>query len=171
MGTSLRSAVAVCLATAALAAGATTAFAQEATPRGSVSETPGQPAFLDLRNGADFDPGRFLGRKRLVVVFADNPCDEDFIRQMKLLQKDPGALSARDVVVIADTNPKKPSPLRERLHPDGFGLVLLGKDGRIGLRAPAPRRLGDITRAIDAAHETAAPPAPAPQGAPSGDGG
>jgi hypothetical protein len=59
------------------------------------------------------------------------------------------ALAARDVVVITDTDPAARSELRQKLRPRGFALVLIGKDGVIYLRKPAPWHVREITRSID----------------------
>jgi len=87
--------------------------------------------------------------KRPVVVFADSPKDPDFIRQMEYLAADPGPLAERDVVVIVDTDPGARSEIRLKLHPRGFSLVLMDKDGEAKMRKPLPWNVREITRAID----------------------
>ncbi|MBC7133539.1 MAG: DUF4174 domain-containing protein [Roseovarius sp.] len=91
----------------------------------------------------------FLWRKRPLVVFADTPADPRFVEQMGYLDAELDALAARDVVVITDTDPAARSAVRQQLRPRGFSLVLIGKDGLIHLRKPAPWRVREITRAID----------------------
>ena len=91
----------------------------------------------------------FLWRKRPLVVFADTPADPRFVEQMGYLEAELDALAARDVVVITDTDPAARSAVRRQLRPRGFSLVLIGKDGLIHLRKPAPWRVREITRAID----------------------
>ncbi len=86
---------------------------------------------------------------RPVVVFADTPADPNFVRQVALLMERPEALQIRDVVVIVDTDPGNPSAIRRSLRPRGFSLVVLGKDGRVIQRKPAPWDVREITRAID----------------------
>jgi hypothetical protein len=92
---------------------------------------------------------QFQWEKRPVVVFADSPADPNFVRQMELLMARPEVLVLRDVVVIVDTDPATPSAVRRALRPRGFSLVLLGKDGRVIQRKPAPWDVREITRAID----------------------
>jgi len=55
----------------------------------------------------------------------------------------------RDTVVIVDTDPKARSDVRLDLRPRGFALVLIGKDGQVKLRKPAPWDVREITHAID----------------------
>lgn len=117
-------------------------------------------AFLPLAAGAQdapFSPvpasdvvlADLLFLKRAVVVFADSPNDPNYIRQMELLARDTGDLIERDVIIITDTTPKPPSELRQTLHPRGFSLVILDKDGKPALRKPLPWDTREITHAID----------------------
>ncbi len=91
----------------------------------------------------------FLWQARPVVVFADTPLDPNFQRQIELLATRPGELAERDVVVLTDTDPEAFSPLREKLRPRGFMLVLIGKDGAVKLRKPLPWDVRELTRSID----------------------
>lgn len=91
----------------------------------------------------------FLWLKRPLVVFADTPADPRYIEQMGYLTDRLDVLDARDVVVITDTDPAARSDFRQKLRPRGFGLVLIGKDGVIYLRKPAPWEVREITRSID----------------------
>ncbi len=86
---------------------------------------------------------------RPIVVFADTPNDPRFIQQMELLNRRPEALIERDVVVMTDSDRDSGSALREKLRPRGFMLAIIGKDGRVELRKPAPWDVREITRAID----------------------
>lgn len=99
--------------------------------------------------GTDVDLKQFLWIKRPLVVFADSPNDPQFIRQMELLNARLIALAERDVVILTDTDPDAGSALRDRLHPRGFMLVLIVKDGTIYLRKPLPWDVREITRTID----------------------
>ena len=105
-------------------------------------------AFLPLAAGAQDAPfapvpasevvlADLLFLKRAVVVFADSPNDPNYIRQMELLARDTGDLIERDVILITDTTPKPPSELRQTLHPRGFSLVILDKDGKPDSRGQA----------------------------------
>ncbi len=95
------------------------------------------------------DLSEYLWLKRPLVIFADTPNNPHFKRQLELLEEDPQALTDRDVVIITDTTPQPLSPLREKLRPRGFSLVLLGKDGKVKLRKPRPWTVREISRAID----------------------
>lgn len=91
----------------------------------------------------------FRWKKRPVLVFADSEDDPAYIEQLELLGQRPDALLERDVVVLTDTDPEARSPLRLKMRPRGFMLVLVGKDGGIKLRKPFPWDVREITRSID----------------------
>ncbi len=112
----------------------------------TVSTTPGPSIFIE---GSDVDLKQFLWTKRPVVVFADSPNDPRFVQQMELLTRRADDLAERDVVVLTDTDPEARGPLRERLHPRGFMLALIVKDGTIYLRKPLPWDVREISRTID----------------------
>lgn len=121
-----------------LAVGTTGAFAQDTTPDASsplVTEADSLDAYLWIA--------------RPVVVFADTPNDPRFIQQIQALEAEKANLFARDVVVLTDTDPDAKSDLRRTLRPRGFQLVLIGKDGEVKLRKPAPWSVREITRQID----------------------
>jgi len=99
--------------------------------------------------GSDVDLKQFLWEKRPLVVFADSPNDAQFVRQMELLMNELPALIERDVVILTDTDPSGNSALRDQLHPRGFMLVLIVKDGTIYLRKPLPYDVREISRTID----------------------
>ncbi|SLN47350.1 DUF4174 domain-containing protein [Roseisalinus antarcticus] len=86
---------------------------------------------------------------RAVVVFADSPFDPNFQRQMALIEAGIGDLVDRDMLVVADSDPERSSPIRQRLRPRGFMLALVGKDGEIKLRKLLPWDVREITRSID----------------------
>ena len=87
--------------------------------------------------------------KRALVVFADTPADPRYVQQMGYLTDRLDVLDARDVVIVTDTDPAARSEFRQELRPRGFSLVLIGKDGEIYLRKPAPWEVREITRSID----------------------
>ncbi len=95
------------------------------------------------------DLSEFHWKKRPVLVFADSEDDPAFQTQMDLLRDQPEELLARDVIVLTDTDPAARSPLRLKMRPRGFMLVLVGKDGEIKLRKPRPWDVREITRSID----------------------
>lgn len=112
----------------------------------SVAETAIEQPFLQ----ADMDDlSQFKWKKRPVLVFADSENDPAFIEQIDLLLARLEALESRDVVVLVDTDPTARSPLRLKMRPRGFMLVLVGKDGGVKLRKPFPWDVREITRSID----------------------
>jgi hypothetical protein len=86
---------------------------------------------------------------RPLVVFADTPEDPRFVQQMRLLEADPEPLVERNVVVLTDADPAANGPLRQRLRPRDFGLVLIEIDGSVAQRRPVPTSVREITRQID----------------------
>ena len=95
------------------------------------------------------DLSQFRWKKRPVIVFADSADDPAFIEQLELLHAREAALLERDVIVLTDTDPAARSPLRLKMRPRGFMLVLVGKDGSVKLRKPFPWDVREITRSID----------------------
>lgn len=112
----------------------------------SATEPPEQTLFAP----ADMaDLTEFHWKKRPILVFADSENDPAYEEQMALLRDRPEELTARDVIVLTDTDPAARSPLRLKMRPRGFMLVLVGKDGEIKLRKPRPWDVREITRSID----------------------
>ncbi|MCX7287563.1 MAG: DUF4174 domain-containing protein [Rhodobacterales bacterium] len=109
------------------------------------------PAFAVGPHGADeiADLDQFLWLRRPLVVFADNPNDPNFRRQMQNIEADLASLAERDVVVITDTDPDAHSAVRQRLRPRGFSLVIMDKDGEVKRRAPAAWTIREVVHAID----------------------
>ncbi|WP_341862277.1 DUF4174 domain-containing protein [Gymnodinialimonas sp. 57CJ19] len=110
-----------------------------------------QEAFdpLEPRSAEGLTLDEFQWVARPIIVFADTPADPRFIEQMELLANRPDALLERDVVILFDTAPDARSDIRLALRPRGFSIVVLGKDGTVGLRRPAVRDVREIIRAID----------------------
>jgi len=52
-------------------------------------------------------------------------------------------------VIITDTDPSARSAIRTALRPRGFALVVMQKDGTVGVRRPSPRDVREIMRTID----------------------
>lgn len=100
-------------------------------------------------DGATADLNAYLWVARPVIVFADSPEMPAFKEQMSMLEARWPELAARDVVLLTDTDPKANGPLRKRLRPHGFSLVIIEKDGQIAMRKPAPWDVREIGRAID----------------------
>jgi hypothetical protein len=100
-------------------------------------------------NATEVGIDEFLWLARPVVVFADTERNPDFQRQVDLLLERPEELAIRDVVVITDADPSARSEWRTKLRPRGFMLALIGKDGMVELRKPAPWDVRELTRSID----------------------
>lgn len=151
-------AVTLCVA-AALAIAPAAAPAQEA--ENSLAMAAGEtvaadePALAEApdptapRAAADLTLEEFRWIARPIIVFADTPADPRFIEQMELLAERPGPLLERDVVILFDTDPEARSAIRQELRPRGFALVVMQKDGSVGIRRPSPRDVREIVRAID----------------------
>lgn len=123
-----------------------TALFALSTGANAVGETDAEPLFAP----ADaVDLNEFRWKKRPVVVFANSPDDPAYIEQIELLMEREEALRERDVIVLTDTDPDARSPLRLKMRPRGFMLVLVGKDGGIKLRKPFPWDVREISRSID----------------------
>ena len=86
---------------------------------------------------------------RPVVVFAQSPNDPLFSQQMDLLRAEMDELALRDVMVIVDTDPEARTSARLKLRPRAFMLALIGKDGQIKRRKPAPWDVRELSRSID----------------------
>ncbi len=114
-----------------------------------LSEGSDEPNASIIVEGETADLSAYAWVNRPLVVFADNDTDPRFVQQMKYINDGLSELAERDVVVLTDTTPTPLSALRKKLRPRGFMLVLIGKDGSIYLRKPAPWNIREITRAID----------------------
>ena len=68
---------------------------------------------------------------------------------MRWLDADPDELADRRVVVLVDTDPAANGPLRQRLRPRGFGLVLIDVDGQVAQRQPLATTVRELTNLID----------------------
>ena len=107
------------------------------------------PQTLEITAASDTSLDEYRWIDRPIVVFADSPFDPLFQEQIELLEADLEELLIRDIVVITDTDPASRSDIRRQLRPRGFALVLIGKDGQVKLRKPAPWDVREITHAID----------------------
>ncbi|MEM8751525.1 MAG: DUF4174 domain-containing protein [Pseudomonadota bacterium] len=107
-------------------------------------------ALLAAPAGAEDDPlDAFLWEARPIVVFADSARDPRFVEQMLEFERRAADMEERDVVILTDTDPDAAGPLRKRLRPRGFQIVLIGKDGEIKLRRPHPMEAEALSRQID----------------------
>lgn len=119
---------------------ATPVLSQEAAER---------PAEAPILSADTINLNDFLWISRLLVVFADTPSDPRYIEQMATLSARLDVLGERDVVIITDTDPSARTEVRRTLRPRGFTLVLIGKDGAINQRRPAPWGIREIAHSID----------------------
>ncbi|MBF9040051.1 DUF4174 domain-containing protein [Rhodobacterales bacterium LSUCC0387] len=115
-------------------------------PNGAWADEVGE---LPILQAVDVSLDDSLWTARPLIVFADTEADPRFAEQMARLEARPAPLLERDVVVIIDTDPDSQSDIRSTLRPRGFAVVILQKDGRVGLRRPSPRDVRELTRAID----------------------
>ena len=107
-----------------------------------------EPAFAPVP-ASEVVEADLLFLRRPVIVFADNPNDPAFVRQMELLTRYYDQFAARDVILITDTDPANPSALRKKLRPRGFSLVLMDKDWKPSIRKPLPWDGREIVNTID----------------------
>lgn len=107
-------------------------------------------AFAPSAASAQEDPlAAYLWEARPVVVFADSIRDPRFQEQMQSLDGRPYEMERRDIVILTDTEPAGAGPLRRKLRPRGFMMVIVDKDGRIIQRAPHPMSADALMRLID----------------------
>lgn len=98
----------------------------------------------------DLDPlAEYEWLARQLVIFADRADDPRFLRQIEMLEAYPEDLAERDIVVLTDADPAADGPLRNRLHPRDFAVVLIDKDGSVILRKSSPWSVRELSRAID----------------------
>ena len=127
----------------------TAVAAQEDRPANPAEAPEPERAELRILGAAEADPAEFLWQARPVVVFADSENDPAFLQQMRGLEGSPSMLIERDVVVVIDTDPEANGVWRQQLHPRGFSVVIIDKDGQVKLRKPLPWDAREISRAID----------------------
>ncbi|MEL7460656.1 MAG: DUF4174 domain-containing protein [Pseudomonadota bacterium] len=128
----------------ALPAGATDATLADLPP---VERWEADPT--TIFDAAEIDLDDFQWVARPVVVFANTDANPAFEEQLRLLADGLDDLTARDVVLITDTDPDAASALRTKLRPRGFMLTLIGKDGGVKLRKPFPWDVRELSRSID----------------------
>ena len=88
-------------------------------------------------------------KKRPVILFAASQQDAKYIEQVRMLKQQQPALEERDIIVLTDTSPDTKSTLRSQLKPEGFEIVLVGKDGGIKLRETSPLSAEVLLSTID----------------------
>ena len=97
---------------------------------------------------ADLDAYRW--RDRLVLLFAASADDPAYTEQRDALEAVTEGLSERHIVVLADTDPGAAGALRARFEPQGFEVLLVGKDGGVKLRQGQPVAAETLFATIDA---------------------
>ncbi len=97
----------------------------------------------------EYELNDFLWHFRPIVIFADTAADPRFTAQMERIRAEIDVLAERDVLVLTDTDPALKSPVRQKLRPRGFQVVLIGKDGKVLMRRPGPQSVRELTRSID----------------------
>ncbi|SDD81561.1 protein of unknown function [Paracoccus isoporae] len=120
-----------------------------AQSRNPPAPRPSDAEILRILPASEVTPEEFLWQARPVVVFANTAADPAFRTQLQALRDRPDPLVQRDVVVITDTDPAARSIWRQNLHPTGFSLVIMDKDGQVEQRKPSPWSVRSIWRAID----------------------
>ena len=86
---------------------------------------------------------------RPVLLFAPSEDSADYTEQMALFRHSEAALAERDIVVLSDLDPKNPSPIRQTFSPNGFKLVLVGKDGGVKLEKDTVLQPKELFAVID----------------------
>jgi len=136
------------IALAALIALPATAQEEDTAPELTVLER-WTEAPTTVFDGAEIDLEALKWTLRPIVLFADTPNDPRFRQQFDLLMADIDQLVERDVIIITDTDPEAMTDVRTTLRPRGYMLALVGKDGRVALRKPAPWSVRELSRSID----------------------
>ncbi len=90
------------------------------------------------------------GKHRPVLVFANSNEDRDYLVQMRILSNANDGVTERDIVVYEDIAGPLPSTLREQFEPEGFRLVLIGKDGGVKYTSDEPVSADELFSLIDA---------------------
>lgn len=102
----------------------------------------------NLSHGQDLSV--HLWEKRPVLVFADDENDEDYFKQMKILNTYFSDLQERDIVIYGDNIASQNASLRRKYKPSGFTVFLIGKDGGVKLRRDKLVSARELFSLIDA---------------------
>lgn len=90
--------------------------------------------FRDL-DPATADLNAYQWNKRPVLIFAPSPDDPQLQQALAAMRLAEPGMDDRDIVVLTDTDPAAGGRLRESLSPEGFTMMLVGKDGGIKLES------------------------------------
>ena len=85
-----------------------------------------------------------------MVLFGPSAQDKTYRHALVGLDAARANLRDRDIVVLADVTPNTPSAIRQQLEPNGFLMLLVGKDGGIKLRSQEIIPVKTLKRTIDA---------------------
>lgn len=88
--------------------------------------------------------------RRPVVLFAPSATDPAYVEQRAMLEAAAAGLSDRDIVVLSDACPAAGGAMRRALDPQGFEVLLIGKDGGVKLRERRPVSAAALFAIIDA---------------------
>lgn len=89
----------------------------------------------------------YLWSRRVLLLFADSMADPKLQAQQADLTAHAADLTERDMVVIMSADPA----LRQQVRaPDGFAVVLVGKDGGVKLRRTSPVPFKELAATVDA---------------------
>src|SRR5690606_12611319 len=72
-----------------------------------------------------------------------------FRQQIAELEEGAAGLEDRRVVILTDTDPAARGPLRQKLRPRDFGIVLIDTDGTVVQRRPSVTTAREIMNLID----------------------
>ncbi len=125
---------------------------------------PAPPAAVGQPAAAPFDLASYRDRKRVLVLFAPAAGDASLAAEDAAVRAHAAGVADRDLVVVraleagestADgrsLGAADAAALRRRLGAEAgrFTAVLVGKDGHVAFRAPAPVVAGRLFPAIDA---------------------
>ena len=77
------------------------------------------------------------------------PNNPQFGRQLDEIRARADEFVIRDVVVIFDAAPEDRSDLRQVMHPHGFSVAIIDKDGEVKARRPSVRSGRELMGVID----------------------
>lgn len=95
-------------------------------------------------NIADYE-----GIATLVIIFADDADDPNFLAQLDVLRGRADAFARRKIVLLTDTDPAADGPLRQSLRPRGFAILLVDTTGNLNQRRRTVTDARTLIRQID----------------------
>ncbi|AJE46416.1 DUF4174 domain-containing protein [Celeribacter indicus] len=131
----------------------TTPLARAASGLGSGTVAQGSELSGDVFRMLDPQEGdlsEYRDANRLVLLFGESHDEVTYKSARMQLEEAEEALKARDVLVLMDSNPSARGKVREELGIDGFGMVLVGRDGSVKIDSGTIISNSDLFAAIDA---------------------